>query len=97
MACVRRIRSLQEIILQQYEPWLCNVWARSEYACVLHGLDVQMYAIMQDVFKYKIPSFVTQDDSRKKIFRLMKIRRYLKIRPEKLMQIAHIYHQRFHS
>ena len=92
-ACVRKIPTLQEKILQIYEVWLCNVWSRSKFQIRIRliGFDQQIYSIMEEVFKEEIPYLYGG------IFQLMKIRKYLKKHPGKVLEIAQLYHQRFHS
>ena len=97
MNYVRKVPTLQELILQHYEPWLVNVWCKVNYhvmyapGILLNPFDTQIAEIMKDVYKEEIPYM------HKEVFQLMKIRKYLSLRPDKVLEIAHIYHQRYYG
>ena len=90
------IATLQEKILQIYEPWLCNVWCKVNYhvmyapGILLDPFETQIAEIMKDVYEEEVPYLYG------KIFQLMTIRNYLKTRPGKVLEIARLYHQRYH-
>ena len=96
MDYIRKIPTLQELILQHYEPWLCNVWCKVNYHVmyapgILNPFDTQIAEIMKDVYKEEIPYM------HKEVFRLMTIRNYLKSRPGKVLEIAELYHKRYYG
>ena len=101
MNYVRKVPTLQELILQHYELWLCNVWYKVNSHSMTHGMyapgilldpfDTQIAEIMKEVYAEEIPYQYG------KIFQLMTIRNYLKTRPGKVLEIAQLYHQRYYD
>ena len=97
MDYIRKVPTLQELILKLYEPWLCNVWWKVEWhtlyapRILLDPFDTLIAEIMKEVYKEEIPYL------HKEVFQLMKIRKYLKTRPGKVLEIARIYHQRYYE
>ena len=100
MNCVRKLPTLQELVLKLYEPWLINIWCKLKYQPrlvyvqgmpmmlekKLNCLETQVVEIMKEVFKDDIPCEYGRE------FQLMKIRKYLSLRPGKLLEIGEIFH-----
>jgi len=95
MNYVRKLPTLQELILQLYEPWLCNIWCKLQYRApgIVTPFEAQIAEIMKEVYSEDITWMIVKPYMR--VYQLMKIRQYLKTRGGKVLEIANIYDQRY--